>query len=244
VSDQYESEQHTRDAALWLAALARQFPELTRELAPGRASARGGSAGPRPAPPGQAERFRQERADALLAEQRHGLAVPGHSAAPLRLDVSDAIRDITDAVVELEAAVHARLGLPAPGRAAVPDRLRRIAARLDEIAEHPVLARHVLDETRRLARRCGRALGDTEQVVRVRGRCPWCDSVSLRAFPARSAILCINPACRCADPVCECRADPAYRHGWAEGDWDVLAVSGAELDAAMNAAPLSLGGAR
>ncbi|MEU6348883.1 hypothetical protein ABZ896_06105 [Streptomyces sp. NPDC047072] len=181
------------DAALWIATLLRQFPELATELAPGRTAPAHRPAGPGPA--------------------------PGHHAAPLRLHISDTIRDITDGVVELEEAVRERLGLGRPRRATVPERLRRIAALFDSIAADPVLAAHVRNETRRMARRCARALGDTETVVRVSGRCPWCDSVSLRAFPDRAAVLCVNPACRCSAADCACHDDPAYRHTWNEGEW-------------------------
>ncbi len=246
------SERPTGDTALWIGLLIRRFPELAEELAPGTGRRGGpdGATGPRPPRPGEAERLGAERRDALLVEQRHGLAVPGYGAAPLRLHVSDAIRDITDGVVELEEAVHARLGLPQPRRGQVPERLRRIGARLGEIAAHPVLAAHVRDEMRRMARRCARTLGDTEQVVRVPGRCPWCDSVSLRAFPVRRAVLCVNPACRCGDEDCGCGDDrpagagtrtpgrPAYRHLWEEDAWAVLGAGAArEFAAAMEAAP-------
>ncbi|MFH7337880.1 hypothetical protein [Streptomyces hygroscopicus] len=205
-------------AALWIGLLLQQFPELSTELAPGRATP-----SPRPAappPPDLAARRHEERTEALLLEQRHGLVAPGYSAAPLRLHISDTIRDLTDGVVELEEAVRDRLGLPRARRAPVPERLRRIAALLDDVAGDAVLSAHVRDETRRMARRCARALGDTETVVRMPGRCPWCDSVSLRAFPDRGAILCINPACRCADPLCGCHDDPSYRHAWEEGEWE------------------------
>nr|WP_245883043.1 hypothetical protein [Streptomyces hyaluromycini] len=199
--------------------LLQQFPELAVELAPGRGTSP--ARRPTPAPPAAdlADRLRAERAEALLLQQAQGLVAPGHSAAPLRLHISDTIRDITDGVVELEEAVRDRLGLPRVRRASVPERLRRIGGLLDGIAADPVLAAHVRDETRRMARRCARALGDTETVVRVTGRCPWCDSVSLRAFPDRAAVLCVNPACRCADPDCGCHDDPAYRHTWDEGEW-------------------------
>ncbi|MFF2777847.1 hypothetical protein ACFVU3_23375 [Streptomyces sp. NPDC058052] len=225
-----------RDALLWAAALVRQFPELAEELAPVRRSPAGSApAAPRP---GDAALLRQERREALLLEQRHGLAVPGHGAAPIRLHVSDCIRDVTDGVVELEEAVCARLGLPRPPRAGVTDRLRRVAGLLDGVAAHPDLARHVRDEIRRMARRCARTLGAVESVVRVAGRCPWCDSVSLRAFPDRRAVLCVNPACVCVDPVCGCQDDPAYRHLWREEAWGELAeASGAraeEIEAAMD----------
>ncbi|MEU6377516.1 hypothetical protein [Streptomyces sp. NPDC046909] len=198
--------------------LLQQFPELSTELAPGRTTPAHRPATP-PAPAGLAERLREERAEALLLQQAHGLVAPGYGAAPLRLHISDTIRDITDGVVELEEAVRDRLGLGRARRATVPQRLRRIAALLDEVAADAVLAAHVRDETRRMARRCARALGDTETVVRVSGRCPWCDSVSLRAFPDRAAVLCVNPACRCSAPDCGCHDDPAYRHAWNEGEW-------------------------
>ncbi|MFF4748469.1 hypothetical protein ACWD5R_01135 [Streptomyces sp. NPDC002514] len=212
-----DSPDATERAALWIALLVRQFPELSAELAPGRATPAHRPAAPPPAAP--ADRLREERAEALLLQQRHGLVAPGHSAAPLRLHVSDTIRDITDGVVELEEAVRDRLGLPRARRASVPERLRRIAALLGDVGADAVLAAHVRDETRRMARRCARALGDTETVVRVSGRCPWCDSVSLRAFPDRAAVLCVNPGCRCPVPDCGCHDDPAYRHTWSEGEW-------------------------
>ncbi|WP_232792642.1 hypothetical protein [Actinacidiphila yeochonensis] len=227
--------------------LVRQFPELSEELAPGRGRPReAGHDAETRARAEQARRaresrlLREERQDALTVQQRHGLAVPGHSAAPLRLHVSDAIRDISDGVVELEEAVHAKLGLPLPRRAPVPERLLRVGALLGVIAGQPVLARHVRDEARRMARRCARALGDTEQMVRVPGRCPFCDSVSLRAFPARRAVLCVNPACRCADADCGCRDDAAYRHVWDEAAWGALGNRdgfAAAMDAPPPAAP-------
>ncbi|MFJ3774506.1 hypothetical protein ACIPX0_22680 [Streptomyces sp. NPDC090075] len=207
------------NSALWIGLLLRQFPELAVELAPGRGAAPGRRATPAPPPADLADRLREERAEALLLRQTQGLVAPGHSAAPLRLHISDTIRDVTDGVVELEEAVRDRLGLPRVRRASVPERLRRIVGLLDGIAADPVLAAHVRDETRRMARRCARALGDTETVVRVSGRCPWCDSVSLRAFPDRAAVLCVNPACRCTAPDCGCHDDPAYRHTWDEGEW-------------------------
>ncbi|MFJ4619096.1 hypothetical protein [Streptomyces sp. NPDC088812] len=212
----------TTQTALWITQLLQQLPELAAELVPGR-TAPAHRPATAPAPADLADRLRAEREEALLLQQQHGLVAPGHSAAPLRLHISDALRDISDGVVELEEAVRDRLGLPRARRAPVPERLRRIAALLDGIGADPVLAAHVRDETRRMARRCARALGDTETVVRVSGRCPWCDSVSLRAFPDRGAVLCINPACRCPEPDCGCHDDPAYRHTWDENEWEAAA---------------------
>ncbi|MGW7053360.1 hypothetical protein [Streptomyces sp. NPDC054887] len=218
------------DSTLWLALLARQLPELLVELSPGTP----GRSGDRPEPTAaelaaRDARIREERRDALAVERDHGLSVPGHSAAPLRLHVSDALRDISDGVTELDEAVHEKLGLGRPRRAGVAQRLTRIGALLGRIAGHPVLAGHVRDELRRMARRCGRALGDSEPMVRVGGRCPWCASVSLRAFPVRRAVLCVNPACRCADEECDCGTDPAFRHVWREDAWAALVAGGGDL---------------
>ncbi|MFF4015333.1 hypothetical protein [Streptomyces sp. NPDC001843] len=154
--------------AVWISSLLRQYPELVAELAP---AAHGG-----------------------LRERRGGGPVGG-TVLPVRLHVSDALRDITDGVVELEEAVRERLGLRPVPSAPVPVRLRRIAGLLERTAADPVLAAHVEDETRRMAARCARALGDPEQMVRLPGRCPACDSVSLRAFPERAEVRCVNPPC-------------------------------------------------
>ncbi|GAA1358095.1 hypothetical protein [Streptomyces beijiangensis] len=156
-------------SAVWINSLIQRFPELLEELVP--------STGRR-------------------LRERHGGGPVGGTIAPVRLHVSDALRDITDGVVELEEAVRERLGLRPATPALVPNRLRRIAGLLDRIDEHPDLAAHVEEETRRMARRCARLLGDPEQMVRLPGRCPACDSVSLRAFPERAAVMCVNPSCR------------------------------------------------
>ncbi|MFD7918937.1 hypothetical protein ACFV3R_06925 [Streptomyces sp. NPDC059740] len=207
---------------MWSGLLLRLFPELLAELAP---SAGSRPRSPRPAPSpadraAEAALLRAERADALHNERLHGLSVPGHSSAPVRLYVSDAIRDITDGVAELDEAVHERLGLGRPRRMSVPERLVRIGSLLERVAADAVLAAHVRSELRRMARRCARALGETEPVVRLPGRCPWCDSVSLRVFPERDAVLCVNPGCRCGYPGCDCGVDPAFRHLWDRDAWE------------------------
>ncbi|MYT80648.1 hypothetical protein YW3DRAFT_01551 [Streptomyces sp. MnatMP-M77] len=224
------SDSTAADALLWIELLLRQFPELLVELAPSYRSPsalRATPAGSGPAPAGPT---RAEREEALRAEQAHGLTPSGSRTSPVRLHISDAVRDITDGVIELDEAVHDRLRMPRPRREQVSGRLLRVAGLLDRAAADDVLLEHIRDEARRMARRCTRALGGAEPVVRVGGRCPWCDSVSLRAFPARRAVLCVNPACRCTDPACDCRTDPAHRHAWSEGAWARLAAeSGGDL---------------
>ncbi|NEA50893.1 hypothetical protein [Streptomyces sp. SID10815] len=199
--------QDTARTARWIDVLARQFPDLLAELAPG-----GGRPG--------------------ITAGRSRSSGGGSGSAPVRLHVSDALRDITDGVIELEEAVRDRLGLGRAPRAGVPERLRRLARLLDRVADHPDLARHVLDECRRMARRGGRVLGAQEAMVRVDGRCPWCDSVSLRALPAGRVVLCVNPGCRCTAPGCACADDAGHRHSWEESAWARLADdSGADAAA-------------
>ncbi|WP_327354615.1 hypothetical protein [Streptomyces sp. NBC_01304] len=160
-------------AAVWLDSLCRRFPQLLDELAPstGRTLREVRGSGP-------------------------GSGSGGSSSAPMRVYVSDALRDITDGVIELEEAVRDRLGLRRIAAAPVPVRLRRIAELLDRVGKLPDLAAHVEDELRRMDRRAARALGEPEQLVRLAGRCPACDSVSLRAFPERGLAMCVNPVCR------------------------------------------------
>ncbi|MFE6164608.1 hypothetical protein ACFQ7F_37520 [Streptomyces sp. NPDC056486] len=156
-------------AALWIGSLRRRYPMLLEELAPGTGR--------------------------VLREVRGG-GPAGSGVAPVRLYVSDALRDITDGVIELEEAVRDRLGLRRITAAPVPVRLRRLAELLALVGDLPDLAAHIEEETRRMARRCARAMGDPEQLVRLPGRCPACDCVSLRAFPERGVAMCVNPACR------------------------------------------------
>jgi hypothetical protein len=156
---------------LWISTLARQFPDLVTALVPSTGVP-------------------------LRERPGSGAFGGGRGTAPVRLYVSDAVRDITDGVTELEEAVRERLGLRPVPPAPVPVRLRRIAGLLGRIGADAILATHVEDETRRMARRCARVLGDPEQMVRLAGRCPACDSVSLRAFPERAEVRCVNPVCR------------------------------------------------
>ncbi|WP_420034359.1 hypothetical protein ACN2WE_19175 [Streptomyces sp. cg28] len=155
-------------AVLWLHTLADRFPLLLAELAPS-----GGR----------------------TLRERSGPS-SGGGRAPVRLYVSDALRDITDGVTELEEAVRERLRLRPARAAPVVVRLRRLADLADRVADLPDLEAHLVSEARRMAARCGRAVGDPEQLVRLAGRCPACDSVSLRALPERAVVMCVNPVCR------------------------------------------------
>ncbi len=212
--------QPTEHAAFWLGALRRQFPELSQELAPSR------------------------RSPSLPSPVRGGGGKGSAPAAPIRLFVSDTIRDITDGVVELEEAVCEKLRVPRPRQGSVEQRLTRLIGLLDRVGQQPVLAEHVRSEARRMARRCSRALGDgAETPVRVRGRCPYCASVSLRVLPERDDVLCINPGCRCGDPACACCTDRRHRHSWDRDRWaGHIADDGADGGAEIGTGEVAGGG--
>ncbi|MBZ4320602.1 hypothetical protein [Streptomyces huiliensis] len=202
-----DSPSRPRSAAVWLGVLRRQFPELSKELAPSRGTA-------------------------LSPTGRRTRSAPG---AAVRLFVSDTIRDITDGVIELEEAVCERLRLPRPPRGTVDQRLVRITALLDRAAADPVLDEHIRNEARRMAGRCSAALGEADPPVRVEGRCRHCGSVSLRVFPQRESVLCVNPGCRCSDAACGCRTDASHRHEWTRAEWRQATAAGAADETEGNA---------
>ncbi|MDI2127414.1 hypothetical protein [Yinghuangia seranimata] len=206
-------------------ALLRQFPELREEL--GRGGVRSPAYRlplPAPAPANRHAAEAVEDRAAAVWNTRRGLVPPGPGGTPVDLTVLETELDITTSLAELEEAVHDRFGLPEPRTADVPTRLTRLHGRLDTIARDPDLAAHVLSELRRMARRCARALGDTEPIRRIRPRCPLCDSVSLRVFSARHVVLCVNPGCRCEDASCACHHAAGARHRWERAAWADLAL--------------------
>ncbi|MGA4545069.1 hypothetical protein ACPA54_34280 [Uniformispora flossi] len=205
-------------------SLLRQFPELHEELAAG--PRRQPPAAPDPSADALARRAAEAAEDraAALWNAQHDRTPSGGHAAPLNLAALDADIDITASIAELEEAVHDRLGYPAPPAGDVTTRLIRILRLLDVVERDADLAEHVQSELRRMARRCARALGDTEPIRRIRPRCPLCDSVSLRAFAARHIVLCVNPGCRCDDETCACHVAPGARHRWERGEWAELAL--------------------
>jgi len=173
---------------------------------------------------------REERA-AKEETLRRGLVVLGDSRAPLDLTVLDAALDIAAAVAELEDAVCDRLGLTPLARASTCDRINRLIGLLDRVAAIPDLGDHVHSEAVRLHGMARRALGDTEPIHRLNARCPICGAKSLRAFPERQIVACVNTACRCAEAECECHADRPGRHRWVFAEWPELADQLAEVEA-------------
>lgn len=183
----------------------------------------------------QAVEARQDRISRVENSAR-GLKPTGNSKAPLNVGVLDAKLDVFDAVKELEEAVCDRLGLtPLVGRCAgehatrtAVERLTRIIGLLGRIAADADLAQHVRTESARLAARTRQALGDDEPVYKIKARCPVCDSLSLRAFPDREIVVCVNSQCVCADDMCPCHNTRPVRHRWLYDQWpdlnDVISV--------------------
>lgn len=170
-----------------------------------------------------AESFKDRAA--AVAAYRAGIDVPGFTTAPLRVDVADVLANVEGSLAELEDAVCDRLGLTPTPNTSPDERARRVGEDLAPVvADIPDLAEHVASEAARLAREARRAIGDREPVNKLRGRCPVCESTSLRAFPEREVVLCVNADCRCDDPDCRCGdEDRPARHRWHYDEWPWLA---------------------
>jgi hypothetical protein len=170
------------------------------------------------------EQARAER-EAKMVNLARGIKALGDGKAPLRLDVLDSIGDVHAGVTALEVAVCERLQIVAVLRGDTGARIAHIVGHLERIAGWPDLADHVTAEAVRLRRLAGRCVGDNEPVHRIDGRCPICNARSLRAFPDREVVACINASCRCDDEEeCPCWWDPPRRHRWAIEVWPALAA--------------------
>jgi hypothetical protein len=162
--------------------------------------------------------------EAKLVNLARGIKTLGDGKAPLRLDVLDIMADIAVAVPELEDAICEALGITPLERASTGERVTRIIGLLDRIALHESLAEHVHAEALRLRRQAGKAIGDVEQIRKLKFRCHICDSTSMRAFPERELIICVNGDCRCHADDCPCQWDRPVRHRWSFSEWPWLAT--------------------
>lgn len=209
------------------------------------------------------EAQRAERDAVARAERREAdPEAPGWSPAPVRLDVVEVIAEVTDGVLELEEAVREALDLPAADRVRRPASTRlaydghRNLADVEEpdgsvhwacvwiedalaaVAADPVLACHVADEARRLARLVLAAIGHIADSVLIQARCFVCGGVdeehpngarTLRLYTGGrlvdAYVLCHNPRCQ-PDPA-QCGA---RRHGRPMWTADELVWLNARLD--------------
>lgn len=175
-----------------------------------------------------AERERQDIQARLDKEARdwnarHGIGAIGASRAPLSVAVLDATAVITAGIKTIEATVCEWLGLTPLAGATPHDRITRLVGLLGRIETLDELAVWVDAEAARLNRQARGVLGDSEPVHRLDARCPICDAVSLRAFPEREVVICVNDGCVCTDEACGCNAPRPRRHRWHYAQWPWLA---------------------
>ncbi|MGW4411178.1 hypothetical protein ACWEJ6_44605 [Nonomuraea sp. NPDC004702] len=209
-----------------LAALRDYLPELDRALVPSTTRRRHWNQ--RELSPEQralmdaqavAEREAKERSLAL------GYKALGNAPAPMDLSVFDARAHIAVSVAELEEAACDVLELTPIECGSTRDRILRLVNLLDRIDLHEDLADHVHAEASRLRQAARIALGEQEPVVRLTARCLHCDSISLRAFPERATVACVNRGCRCDDETCLCQREESWRHVWPFERWPWLAAN-------------------
>lgn len=205
-----------------LAALRDQLPRLRDALIPGT---------PRrwvertitPAEAARQDaRARQER-EAKELNARRGFTALGDAAAPLNLSALEALTAIEAGIVLVEATVTRWLGQTPLVGADARQRITRLIGLLDRIQAIDELADTVEAEANRLHRQARRALGDAEQVYRIKARCPICSALSLRSFIERELIICCNDQCQCDDPNCGCQKERPRRHRWPRDQWTWLA---------------------
>jgi hypothetical protein len=203
----------------------------------------------RPTPaPGPAQiaaagrRWAAERAD-TLEQMRRGITPIGASPAPGDLTIPSTLARADRDLGVLVRAVQYGLGdVPAPARPKLATRgfrpvvgpeahITRLVKLVPRAVAHEDLADHLLSEIRRIHATVRWALGDAEEVRALPTRCYICGAKSLRAFPARGIIRCVNASCRCEEAGCGC-ADPdrPTRHWWPAADRDDLDQASADLD--------------
>jgi hypothetical protein len=209
-----------------LAAIRGYLPELDRALIPSNQRRRRWN---------QREMSAEQAAamDAQIRAEREakernlvqGLKPSGASPAPLDLSVFDARTHIIMSVAELEEAVCERLGLTGLSMGNPVEQLTRLIGLLDRIALLDDLADHVHQEAARLRQTARIVLGEAEPVVRLAGRCPNCRSRSLRAYPERYTVACVDPTCQCEDQDCPCQREQSWRHIWPYERWPWLAAN-------------------
>jgi hypothetical protein len=209
-----------------LSAVRDYLPELDRALVPSNERRRHWNQ--RDLSPEQHARMNAQAVAEREAKETNlalGLKALGNAPAPLNLTVLDARDHIIVAVAELEEAVCDVLELTPHQQAATRDRILHLVNLLDRIDLHDDLAHHVHQEAARLRQTARIALGEQEPVVRLTARCLHCDSLSLRAFPERATVACVNSGCRCDEEDCPCGWDPPKRHVWPYERWPWLAAN-------------------
>jgi hypothetical protein len=183
-----------------------------------------------------------ERAD-TIEQMRRGITPIGSSPAPGDLTITSTLARVDRDLAVLVRAVQYGLGdTPAPIRprltttgfrlATGPEaHITRLVRLVPRAAAYLEVIDHVLGETRRIHGSVRWALGDAEEVRTLPTRCYICGAKSLRAFPARGIIRCVNASCRCDTDGCGCSdTDRPTRHWWPASDRDALDQAADDLD--------------
>lgn len=222
MSDSIDRDQIHADANL--SEIRRLWPQLAEALHPGTA---------RRWSEHQDDEEQAARRDALARQERaeRDMDAPGYTRAPAVIPVLSTLIAERFAMVELEDNVRDVLGFASLRGRDTVEACMWISSAVPALADHPDLLEHVRRETSRSLRAVKRAIGDSEQVQRIKAPCPICGSLSLRAFPERELVVCINGDCRCAHDECGCQ--DGRRHRWVYDEWPWLAgLLNADLAAA------------
>lgn len=165
---------------------------------------------------------RKDRA-AKLAALKGGISGPGYSAAPVRVDVVDAEADAYRVLWDLEERICLRLGARTVALATTAERCKRVDRMLDGLTDHLDLLMYVGYQVKRLVRKLRAVVGDREQINKITEPCPFCGRPSLRAFPEREIVACVNARCNCGNEDCRCaRVSRPGTHRWTRDQWGLL----------------------
>jgi hypothetical protein len=139
---------------------------------------------------------------------------PGATPAPGRVDVLDAIVDVTWGVIELRDWIAETMNADRR-KIGVAPACRWIASAVGQLSD-PELIEHTVTEARRLVGIVRAGTGRVEDVIELDADCPICGRPTLQAYAARMTVACIADECRCDSHDCPCQQ--GRRHTWAEHD--------------------------
>ena len=139
---------------------------------------------------------------------------PGMTPAPGRVDVLDAIVDVTWGVIELRDWIAETMNADRR-KIGVAPACRWIASAVGQLSD-PDLIEHTASEARRLVGIVRAGTGRQEDVIELDAECPICGRPTLHAYAARMTVTCVADECRCDAHDCPCQQ--GRRHTWAEHD--------------------------
>lgn len=148
----------------------------------------------------RAARRYQDMLDRRAAEREifWGRIPPGFTASPAVDTVLEVKRQVELNITGLHVLVFAVMsdGQAPQVRFSVSAGARWLADAIPGLSAHPATVEQVASDARHLAWLVRHATGQQEPVVQLKADCPTCACRSLRAFPLREAVRCVNPDCR------------------------------------------------